>query len=550
MEQATSPRNGACAVRLNDGRVLIAGGQNLTGILDTAEFFGANGSFSNAAPMSSPRNRHTCVTLADGRVLAAGGVNENGPISLAEIYDPASNRWLPAGDMTQARAGHTATRLQDGRVLIGGGDGPGSVLNTLELFDPATNSFLLVSGVLNTPRKEHAAALLLDGRVLIAGGSDGTNALASTDLFNPAGVVVRGPALRAPRAGLSATRLLDGRVLIAGGGDGSQTLALAEIFDPATDRFFETAPMTSARRGHLAVPLPNNNQVLLIGGDATANTAELFNPWRGQFQRTGNLLEPRSDAISIPAAAEGLLLLSGGKNKNGIDVLETPRLYRFATIKTGQEQYNAGVPVMLSGSGWQPGERVTLVIGETRRTREDRTMSVTADADGAFAQEYQEEQAAPGRTYTVTASGSASQAQTHFATNPAANLDQCANGSFASPTTTCDWVNGNLNATKAHYAEGESNAYRLRLTNLVPGENFVTIEWDTTQSGKHALDYLTTYTRTVTGANPCLGVTGCGTPTTFPIPLDTNILAAGVTQVPGVFTMWGGTITGMNGGYT
>src|SRR3954471_11572433 len=56
------------------------------------------------------------------------------------------------------------------------------------------------------------------------------------------------------------------------------------------------------------------------------------------------------------------------------------------------------------------------------------------------------------------------------AANPSANLDQCANGSAASPNVpACDpseWVNGNLRSSKAHYFEGDSVPYRMVLDNL------------------------------------------------------------------------------------
>ena len=50
--------------------------------------------------------------------------------------------------------------------------------------------------------------------------------------------------------------------------------------------------------------------------------------------------------------------------------------------------------------------------------------------------------------------------------NYAADLDQCRNGSAASPNDCKDfggntgWVNGNAGASNAHYAEGESISYR------------------------------------------------------------------------------------------
>src|SRR5438128_206123 len=101
--------------------------------------------------------------------------------------------------------------------------------------------------------------------------------------------------------------------------------------------------------------------------------------------------------------------------------------------------------------------------------------------------------------------------------NPSANLDQCANDPAPSlHTDGCDssasqWVNGNLGASKAVYQEGDSIPYRLTFSNLsTSGPHTVKIEWDTTKSSKHALDYITTFNRTVGNANPCLGISGCG----------------------------------------
>ena len=140
-----------------------------------------------------------------------------------------------------------------------------------------------------------------------------------------------------------------------------------------------------------------------------------------------------------------------------------------------------------------------------------------------------------------------------FAANPSANLDQCANDPFPSPNTDgCNsnanqWVNGNLGASKSFYKEGDSIPYRITMANLslTPGHK-ITIEWDTTKSSKHALDYLTTFNQTVTNANPCLGVTNCTTSTTFPIPADPQVTGGGVTPIPGNFTLFGGTITAVS----
>jgi hypothetical protein len=140
------------------------------------------------------------------------------------------------------------------------------------------------------------------------------------------------------------------------------------------------------------------------------------------------------------------------------------------------------------------------------------------------------------------------------AANPSATLDQCANGPAASPTG-CNpntWVNGNLGASKAHYLEGDSVPYRMTFLNLVTFAqapsliHHLTIEWDTTKGGKHALDYLTSWNQTVTTANPCAGVSGCtlGSPSApLAIPSDPQVTGAGVSPIAGNFNIWGGTLT-------
>src|SRR5712671_6969564 len=68
-------RTGACAAPLPDGRVLVTGGSDAAGALESAEILDGTGQFSGVAAMSSSRSGHTCSTLDDGRVLVAGGEN-------------------------------------------------------------------------------------------------------------------------------------------------------------------------------------------------------------------------------------------------------------------------------------------------------------------------------------------------------------------------------------------------------------------------------------------------------------------------------------------
>ncbi len=193
-----------------------------------------------------------------------------------------------------------------------------------------------------------------------------------------------------------------------------------------------------------------------------------------------------------------------------------------------------------SAWGWHSSSGSDTSTGETSGANtHDAARSGTSAASGSA-------------SITTGSSGAVEQAVSQTAAgNPSADLDQCANadgsGGAASDCDPVNWVNGNLGESKARYLEGDSIPYRMRFDNLATsGTHTVTIEWDTTKSDKHAIDYLTSFNRTVTTANPCAGVSSCGSPSTFAIPTDPQVSGAGVTQVAGNFTLFDGTITSVS----
>src|SRR5713101_8358397 len=431
----SQPRAGASAAPLQDGRVLITGGDTGAGPTATADFVGNDG-FASAAPqMGAPRSLHISVTLQDGRVLVAGGFTSGGVANSAEIFDPALNSWSGvAGGMVEARAGAAAVLLNDGRVLITGGQGSsGTVTQSAEIFDPASGAFSFV-GALSSARKSHAAALLSDGRALIVGGSDANNnILATSDIFNPlTGAISAGPSLSTPRQGLSATTLLDGRVLVAGGNNtlvnpngssSSVDLASAEILDAGATAFSTSASaLLTARSGHQAFLLPHNNSVLIVGGTSNGTaiaSAELYIPWGGSsqsgiFQATTSMSTARSNATGSALQQDGVLLVAGGKDASGA-ALSSTESYGFATVKTDAADYPPGTTVNITGSGWQPGETVTLTLVESPLIDTHGPYPVVADANGNVTDSSFVTDAHDANVkFTLTARGSASQAQTSF----------------------------------------------------------------------------------------------------------------------------------------
>jgi hypothetical protein len=125
----------------------------------------------------------------------------------------------------------------------------------------------------------------------------------------------------------------------------------------------------------------------------------------------------------------------------------------------------------------------------------------------------------------------------------AANLDQCRNGTAASPQN-CDehggggWFNGNVGAQNSHYAEGGSLPYRMFMSGLTAGQQYtLQIGYDIKHSSKHAIDYLTTVNRPGDASpsavvDPCDGLTGlgnCAVPSN--IAADFSNLPAGMTAI-------------------
>src|SRR5216117_464960 len=64
----TQARTGASAALLQDGRILITGGQSADGPSASAELVNHDGSYSAAARMQIARSNHISVVLHDGRV--------------------------------------------------------------------------------------------------------------------------------------------------------------------------------------------------------------------------------------------------------------------------------------------------------------------------------------------------------------------------------------------------------------------------------------------------------------------------------------------------
>lgn len=274
------------ATLLANGRVLVAAGFGENGSITAAAtlYDPADGAWHPTGSLNYARISASAVRLADGRVLIAGGQTVHGTTSAfvltSELYDPQSGTWTPTGAMQQWRTFPALTLLGNGKVLATGGNSLGDSI--AELFDPHTQTWSSAG----LQPAYGSAALLPSGKVMV------TTGYAGSAIYDPqANAWAPGPALADTPSDCSITVLANGYVLGAGGvvevtspgqTDTNHYFGHAELYDGT--RWLPAASMSVPRCGHTATLLANGD-VLVAGGtgepstptgDAVIGTAEVF----------------------------------------------------------------------------------------------------------------------------------------------------------------------------------------------------------------------------------------------------------------------------------
>ncbi|WP_437938116.1 kelch repeat-containing protein [Sorangium sp. So ce341] len=262
---------GHSATRLQDGTVLLAGGQAAAPdgiqimLRSAVRYDPATGAWTPTGAMIHARMRHTATLLEDGRVLVLGG---HKGILETEIYNPATGVWTPAAPTNEHRVAHTATRLANGKVLVAGGEVNDhvSASASTEVYDPATNTWAPAAPMIIS-RSGHAAILLSDGRVLVLSNNRGTG---PAELYDPVADTWTRGRHRTEVANFdrhTVTLLASGEVLVLGRHSATRSTA-QHIYDPANDTWTDV-PYFVEDCATFRAELLADDKVLVTGCDTT-----------------------------------------------------------------------------------------------------------------------------------------------------------------------------------------------------------------------------------------------------------------------------------------
>jgi hypothetical protein len=315
------------ATLLGNGYVLVAGGSSAYPTLTpvtSAELYNPTGkSFSSTDSMSDARVGHTATLLPNGKVLVAGGNNGTGDLNSADLYTYGLlGGFSPTDGMGAARAYHTATLLPSGQVLVAGGQHGTGVLNLSELYDPGTGQFTATTGHMQAARKNHTATLLPNGKVLVAGGEDGSgNWLPSAELYNPATGTWNFTDPMAVRMQHTATLLRNGKVLVRGG----YTFQPPQLYDPATGTWSETGSTDVPDLQSMANLLWDGKALITAGLQAAFY--QLYDPLADTFSQPGAMAVARHCPTAVRLADGRVLAMGGLVVSQTIDVVTSAELY-------------------------------------------------------------------------------------------------------------------------------------------------------------------------------------------------------------------------------
>jgi hypothetical protein len=278
------------------------------------------GKFIATGDMLTPRTGHIATMLDDGRVLIVGGQSPAGQLRSAEIYDPAKRRFEPTGGISSTSRSLVAALLGNGNVFIVGE-------SAAEIYDVRNGRFEPVGRLINEfyPSME---VVLRDSRVLVCDGDT------DCEIYLPKAAKFRETSHTHGRSPRNPILLPDGRVLISVAGVNYYNPGVCyELFDPETETFRALQSVRCALWFALRLDDgrifmgstffdPRNNSFIDAGGfPNTGGTATLL--------QSGKVLVAGGNYCSSPSSQGGGRVGGGGVSSGLIQCSPTAKAWLY-----------------------------------------------------------------------------------------------------------------------------------------------------------------------------------------------------------------------------
>ncbi|MFL5355266.1 galactose oxidase-like domain-containing protein [Archangium sp.] len=275
--------------------------------------------------------------LADGRLLVTGGhIESHVGLNDASLYNPFTNTWSRQPDMNAGRWYPTNTTLPNGDVMVLSGEmnGTGDMNLLPQRFLAASSTWRNMTTAQFKLPYYPRMFVLPNGRLFYAGPQRGTRFMDTSGT----GAWSTGPLSNFGTRSYGPAVFLDGKVVLIGGGD-PPTATVEQIdFNTASPVWRYMTSMSTPRRQHNAVLLPDGT-VLVVGGSRGSGfddssspvfQAELWNPATNQWKRLASQSIYRgyhSTALLLP---DGRVLSAGGRHEHTAEVFSPPYLFKGA----------------------------------------------------------------------------------------------------------------------------------------------------------------------------------------------------------------------------
>ncbi len=175
-----SVRTSAAAAQLKDGKLLVTGGYDGSGFLNSAEMLTEEGWESIIPSLPVTIRNHCMVTVNSTTVMAIGGYQNNQYSGKTFFFTFGEESWTEGPELKNNRVGHSCGKIrrnkesQEMSIIVAGGFDGSSYLSSVEILDEDSNEWQtgpeLPFGISSSQMVEDQNG----GVVLIGGGaSDG-----------------------------------------------------------------------------------------------------------------------------------------------------------------------------------------------------------------------------------------------------------------------------------------------------------------------------------------------------------------------------------------